>query len=205
MHFVNDVRRLGHPPVQHLLFKSGDRNIGVQIQAIKASEPDAVVFYGQPGDVGRFAAELRAAGIKAPFFGFDRLKDESFAKNAGPAAEGTTISYFFDPNRTDAPWTEFAAKFEKQYGEKPDIYAGYGYDGARLMIEAIQHVGPNRWRVRDYLANLDEWNGVTGHMVFDARWDNIVPMSMAEFKGGAWHFHPAPPITPSERKKLTQR
>jgi hypothetical protein len=42
-------------------------------------------------------------------------------------------------------------------------------------------------------------------MVFDARWDNIVPMAMAEFKDGAWHFHPAPPITPSEQKKLTQR
>jgi branched-chain amino acid transport system substrate-binding protein len=205
MHFVNDVRRLGHPPVQHLLFKPGDRDIGPQIQAIKAAEPDAVVFYGQPGDVGRFAAEFRAAGIKAQFFGFDRLNDESFAKNAGTAAEGTTIAYFFDPNRTDAPWVTFAAKFEKKHGEKPDIYAAYGYDGARMMIEAIEHAGPNRWRVRDYLANLDEWDGVTGHMVFDARWDNIVPMAMAEFKDGAWHFHPAPPITPSEQKKLTQR
>jgi len=44
---------------------------------------------------------------------------------------------------------DFVARYQKRYGEKPDIYAAYGYDGARLMIEAIQHAGPNRWRVRD--------------------------------------------------------
>ena len=204
MHFINDIRRLGHPAVAHLLYKPGSTAFDEQFNAIKAAEPDAVLFYGQPEDVGRAAALLRKAGVKAQFFGFDRLKDDIFTKTAGAAAEGTTITYFFDPERTDSRWTEFSARFEKKWGEKPDIYATYGYDGANLMIEAINKCGPNRYRIRDYLAGLDEWDGVTGHMIFDGRWDNIAPIAVAEFKSGRWHFQPAPAATNSGKPKLSK-
>jgi branched-chain amino acid transport system substrate-binding protein len=205
MHFVNFIRRLGYPPVQHLLFRPGDTDIAMQIQAIKAADVDAVFFCGQPDDIGRFAAQFRQAGIKAQFFGFDRLEEDSFRQSAGSAAEGTTIAYYYDPNRTDQPWRDFVARYEKRYGEKPDSYAAYGYDGAHLMIQAIEHAGPNRWRVRDYLAGLDSYDGVTGHMVFDGRWDNIAPMVLGEFHQGAWHFRPAPPMRQEERPTITQR
>ncbi len=202
MHFVNYVRRLGAPPVAHLLYKAGGKNFEEQISAISAAEPDAVLFYGQPEDIGKAAALLRKAGVKAPFFGFDRLKEDGFAKNAGAAAENVTITHFFDPGQTNRLWTEFAGRFEKRWHEQPDIYGGYGYDGARLMIEAIDKAGANRYRVRDYLANLEEWNGVTGRMIFDARWDNIVPISIAEYRNGKWHFQPAPPVTKLDRAQL---
>lgn len=204
MHFVNDIRRLGYPPVAHLLHKPGSHDLADQINAIKVAEPDAILFHGQPEAIGFAAAAFRQAGIQAQFFGFDRLKEDGFAKTAGPAAEGTTIAYFFNPERTDQSWVDFVARYQKRWGEKPDVYAAYGYDGARLMIEAIQKAGPNRFRIRNYLANLDEWDGVTGHMVFDGRWDNIVPMAMAEFKAGKWHFQPAPPVTKPDKVKLLQ-
>ena len=42
----------------------------------------------QSGTMG--SAQFRQAGIKAQFFGFDRLEEDAFVKNAGSAAEGTT-------------------------------------------------------------------------------------------------------------------
>jgi len=205
MHFVNYVRRLGFPPVQHLFFKPGDRNLESQIKAIKASEPDAILFYGQPQDCGFAAAAFRQAGIKAQFFGFDRLKDDAFVQAAGSAAEGTAITYFFNPNRTDKTWVEFVQKYVNRFSEKPDIYSAYGYDGAKLMIEAINSAGPNRFRVRDYLSSLDQWDGVTGHMIFDGRWDNIVPVSYAEYKQGDWHFTAPPELNKKpQQAKLTK-
>jgi branched-chain amino acid transport system substrate-binding protein len=191
MHFINFIRRLGFPPVQHLFFKPGDQDISTQLEAIRAANPDAILFYGQPEDVGRFAAQFRAAGISARFFGFDRLMEDGYRLNAGPAAEGTTITYFFDPNRTDPMWVEFTARFEKRFGVRPDIYAAYGFDGANLMMEAIDRAGPNRFRIRDYLANLDAWAGVTGPMKFDGRWDNIAPFAVASFRDGQWRFEPS--------------
>jgi branched-chain amino acid transport system substrate-binding protein len=201
MHFANYIRRLGQPPVAHLLYPAGAKSFDDQINAIKGADPDAVLFYGQPGDIGRAAALLRKAGVKAQYFGFDRLKDPEFIEQAGDAADEMSITYFFNPERNDAAWTEFVTRYEKRWGEKPDVFAAYGYDGARLMIEAIDKAGPNRFRVRDYLASLEEWNGVTGHMLFDGRWDNIVAISFAHFKGGRWHFEK--PLEPAREVGAT--
>jgi branched-chain amino acid transport system substrate-binding protein len=208
MHFNNYIRRLGAPAVAHLLYKPGERDLSSQLRTIQNANPDAVLFYGQPEDIGYAAATFRKAGITAQFFGFDRLKEEGFVRSAGAAAEGTVITYFFNPDRTDRPWLEFVDRFQKRWGQKPDIYAAYGYDGAKLMIQAVNHAGPNRFRVRDYLANLDEYDGVTGHMIFDARWDNIVPISLAEYKNGKWLFEPFPELkrpVPTGATKVSQR
>jgi branched-chain amino acid transport system substrate-binding protein len=205
MHFANYIRRLGFPPVAHMLYKPGDRDYASQVKTIKNAEPDAILFYGQPEDIGYAAALFRKAGITAQFFGFDRMKEAAFRENAGEAAEGMTITYFFDPWRTDQTWVDFVERYQKRWGDRPDIYAAYGYDGAKLMIEAVNRVGPNRFRIRDYLAELDEWNGVTGRMVFDARWDNIVPISIAEFKSGKWHFQPSPEIKRPSAPGSTQQ
>lgn len=203
MHFINYIRRLGYPPVAHLLYKPGDKDISSQLNAIKSVEPDAVLFYGQPADIGYAVATFRKAGIKAQFFGFDRLMEDEFVNTAGEYAEGMTITYFFDPERKDKPWLEFVEKFEKRWGHKPSIYAAYGYDGARLMIEAINKAGPNRFRIRDYIANLDEWDGVTGHMIFDGRWDNIAPIGMAEYKNKKWHYRDLPEFKPVKISQQT--
>lgn len=194
MHFANYIRRLGVPAVQHFNFKPGATNVTTQIEGIKAADVDGVLFYGQPEDVGRLAARLRAEGVKAQFFGFDRLKEEGFRREAGAAAEGMTITYFFNPDRPDAKWQEFVARYAKRFGEKPDVYAAYGYDGAKLMIEAVRQAGPNRYRVRNYLGALEAWDGVTGHLIFDGRWDNIVPISLAEYHGSGWQFRAAPDL-----------
>jgi len=194
--FVDAVRRLGHPVLQEINFREGDRSFDTQVAVIKQANPQAVVFWGNAAETGPAAAQLRAAGVEAAFFGFDRLVDPEFVKLAGPAAEGVIAAYFFDPEKTDQAWTDFSARFQKRYGMKADIYAGYGYDGAQMLIAAIKKVGPNRYRIRDLLADTKEYTGVTGYMRFDARWDNIAPIVYAEYGQGRWHFSAAPKSQP---------
>jgi len=196
--FVDSVRRLGHPVLQEINFKEGDRTLDTQVAVIKQAEPDAVVFWGNAAEVGPAAAQLRAAGVKAAFFGFDRLVDPEFVKLAGPAAEGVTATYFFDLNKTDPAWTEFVGRFQKRYGMKPEIYAAYGYDGASMLLDAIKKAGPNRWRVRDVMAGSDAYPGVTGDMRFDGRWDNTAPVVTAQWQQGRWRFEPAPATKPAK-------
>lgn len=188
--FVDAVRRLGHPVLQELNFKEGERAFETQVAVIQQASPDAVVFWGNPEETGPAAVRLRAAGIKAAFFGFDRVVDPEFVKLAGAAAEGMTAAYFFDPDKTDALWTDFSRRFQKRFGMKPDIYAGYGFDGARMLCDVIDEVGPNRYRIRDRMASINEYRGVTGPMKFDGRSDNIAPIVLAEFHQGHWRYTP---------------
>ena len=185
------MRRLGYPVLQEINFKDGDRQFDTQVSVIKQADPEAVVFWGNPSETAPAAVQLRAAGVKAGFYGFDRLVDPEFVHLAGAAAEGTTATYFFDPQKRDPAWAGFRHRFQARFGAEPDIYAGYGYDAGKLMIEAIIKAGPNRYRVRDQLTSLDEYNGVTGHMSFDGRWDNIAPVVTARCKDGSWHFDSA--------------
>jgi branched-chain amino acid transport system substrate-binding protein len=190
--FVDAVRRLGFPILQEINFKDGDRKFDTQVAVIKQAEPEAVVFWGNPSETAVAAVQLRAAGVKGAFFGFDRLLDPEFVKLAGSAAEGATATYFFDPEKKDRAWTSFRQRFQARYGLEPEIYAGYGYDAGRIMIDAINHAGPNKYRVHDQLAGLDEYTGVTGRMRFDGRWDNIAPVVVAHCRRGRWQFDSGP-------------
>jgi branched-chain amino acid transport system substrate-binding protein len=189
--FVDAVRRLGFPVLQEINFKDGDRKFDTQVAVIKQAEPEALVFWGNPAETAAATVQLRAAGVNALIFGFDRLVDPEFAKLAGAAAEGATATFFFDPEKKDAAWSSFRQRFRTRYGVEPDIYAGYGYDAGRLMVNAINKAGPIKYRVHDELAGLDEYTGVTGHMRFDGRWDNIEPVVVAHCKHGRWEFDSA--------------
>jgi branched-chain amino acid transport system substrate-binding protein len=192
--FVDAVRRLGHPVLQEINFKDGDLTFDTQVAVIKQANPQAVLFWGNPQEVGPAAVQLRAAGVKAAFFGFDRMLDPDYVKLAGAAAEGSTAAYFFDPDKTDPAWTEFCERFEKRYGMKPEIYAAYGYDGAQMLLDAIKKAGPNRYRVHDEMTSINEYRGVTGYMRFDGRWDNIAPVVTAQYRDGRWRFDSAPKV-----------
>ena len=61
-----------------------------------------------------------------------------------------------------------------------------------MLVAAIKKAGPNRYRVHDVMTGLDNYQGVTGHMRFDGRWDNIAPVVTAQYTQGRWAFHSAP-------------
>ena len=200
--FMNFARRLGCPAVQELLFTPGKDDIPHQMAAIKESQPDAIFFVGEPDDIGRFAKQLRRAGVQARFFGTDLLMEDSFLREAGDAAEGTTIATCFDPARQDPLWASFVARFMQRWGHEPDVYAAYAYDGAQILLHAIRTAGPNRWRIRDQVCNLDYYQGVTGWMRFDGTGSNIAPVRLVRIDHGRRVFEPAPEFTPNVARGL---
>lgn len=190
--FVDSVRRLGTPILEEVRFRPGERDFDTAAARFHDAEPDAVVFWGEPEDVGHAVVALRQAAIKAAFFGGSWLMHPTFLETAGPAAEGFTITYPFDPNKTDRAWTEFVAKFAHRYGTPPDLFAAYAYDGAVLLIDAINKAGPNRYRIRDALAGVEEYDGVTGHIHFDPTLNNLAPLILARVEHGQFRFEANP-------------
>ena len=60
-----------------------------------------------------------------------------------------------------------------------------------ITINAIRKVGLNRYLIRDELTGLQNYNGVTGEILFDASWNDVGRIFMAEIKDGAYIFSPA--------------
>jgi branched-chain amino acid transport system substrate-binding protein len=103
--------------------------------------------------------------MKQRAFGAFRTLGDTLLKEAGDAAEGFEAVYPYDPNRNDPHWIAFNRQFENRFHEKPEQFASMAYDTMNLLLDSICKAGLNRARIHDALANIEEYDGVTGHMV----------------------------------------
>jgi hypothetical protein len=59
------------------------------------------------------------------------------------------------------------------------------YDTMNMLLDSICKAGLNRARIHDALANIEEYDGVTGHMVFDPNQKNVAPLYLGTVHNGA--------------------
>jgi ABC-type branched-subunit amino acid transport system substrate-binding protein len=104
---------------------------------------------------------------------------------AGPAAEGFEAVFPYDPTRNDPRWLDFNKRFEARFKEKPEQFASLAYDAMNALLDSICKAGLNRARIHDALADMEEYDGVTGHMVFDPNQKNVAPMYLGTVHDGA--------------------
>jgi ABC-type branched-subunit amino acid transport system substrate-binding protein len=68
-----------------------------------------------------------------------------------------------------------------------------------LLLDSICKAGLNRARIHDALANVEEYDGVTGHMVFDPNLKNTAPLYLGTVHNGAITYRVATMEAPAVR------
>lgn len=183
--FTDAARRLGHPVALETRYLADESDFAARIERIKASKPDAIVFWGRPAPTAAALRAVRAAGIGVPCYGPDRLADPRFLAAAGAAAEGFVFTFPFDPSRCGERWERFRKAFVDRTGEEPYADAAYAYDGARMIVAAMRRAGLNRPRILDALFEKPEVDGVTGKAPFDlVTGNNMGRMVLGRVEGG---------------------
>ena len=96
------------------------------------------------------------------------MQPANASKANDPEAEGAFFPTPFNAKDTRPEVLAFVAAYRAKYnGEEPNAYAALAYDATKLIAQAIDKVGTDRVKIRDYLANLDEpYKGVTGAVSF---------------------------------------
>ncbi|MGA8906654.1 MAG: ABC transporter substrate-binding protein, partial [Acidobacteriaceae bacterium] len=182
--FRDAARRLGHPVVIEQKFLPGDTDFRRSLRIIQESRADAIVVWGDEDDAAGILQQMRELGMKQRVFGSYRTLGNELLTQAGPAAEGFEAVYPYDPTRTDPKWTGFEQRFEAQFNEKPEPFAALAYDAMNALLESICRAGLNRARIHDALSQMDEYDGVTGPMVFDPNNKNVSPMVLGTVRDG---------------------
>ena len=190
--FRDAATRLGHPFLAELNYPVGDTDFTPQLQRIKSLNPEVVITYGDAVESGLILKQMRAMGMNQWFIGSDRMVSPEFIKNAGENIGKAAAGYPYNPGSSDPRYLEFKRLFYKRFGETPETYAAHAYDGMCMLIEAIEKAGLNRARIRDELANMKYYDGVTGKKEFDAVFNNISPAALAVFKNRRWGFYSHP-------------
>ncbi len=179
------ARRLGHPIVIEQKYLPGDTDFAKQLNVIRSSRADAIVLWADEAQAAGILKQMRAAGMKQRVFGAYRTLGPELLAQAGDAAEGFEAVFPYDPTRNDSKWLEFNTRFEARFHQKPEQFASLAYDAMNALLDSICKAGLNRARIHDALANIENYDGVTGHMVFDPNQKNVAPLYLGTVHNGA--------------------
>jgi branched-chain amino acid transport system substrate-binding protein len=115
------------------------KDFSAVVAMLKAARADLVYWGGLHDAGGLLLRQMRDGGVNARFMGADGIASDEFAASAGPAAEGTLMTFPPDP-RTRAVAREVVAKFRAK-GFEPEAYTLYSYAAVQVIKQAAEAVG----------------------------------------------------------------
>ena len=159
--FEKAARELNAPPIIQLAIDPGDWNPDSVASQIVAERPEALVFWTGRETTTRLVPRIHRAFPAAPVY----LCREAAQGRLDTGQENTWI---VSPRLAGSPLREsFERRYRARAGTIPAPAAAQAYDAVRLLAAALRRSGPNRARLRDALAALSSYTGVSGVISFD--------------------------------------
>ena len=155
---------------------------------VKGKKPDVVFYGGMDAQAGPMLRQMKQLGIGSKFMGGDGICSTSLKDLAGDgmiddqvicAEAGGVLK------GKEGPMNDFKAAYKKKFGVDVEIYAPYVYDSVMVMVDAmVKAKSSDPAKYLPFLAKED-YNGVTGHISFDAKGDiKNGALTLYTYKGG---------------------
>lgn len=177
--FIAAAHRLGVPKPATLVINPLQPDSGSLLALVKARAPQVIVFWILPENARKLIQAIREKGFYTPVY----LSQETAQEGSGlkfpqqstgeqndPA--GVDI-YSIDSRQSETVGEKsFAERYQLATGTFPSPVVAEAYDAVRLITQAVRKAGPNRARVRDQLAGVHDFAGVSGTIAFDNQGNN---------------------------------
>lgn len=140
----------------------------------------------------------RQLGIDLPLYQSHGVASNSFLELAGAAAEGVRLPsgalLVGDQLKPGDPQRDvvvgYIKEYQDKYGSPPSTFGGYGFDGLKIAVDAIQRAGStDKAAVRDAIEkthNLVGTSGVFSMTPSDHTGLDLSAFRMLEVKDGKW-------------------
>jgi branched-chain amino acid transport system substrate-binding protein len=151
----------------------GPQNFEPYVSYLKTLNPDLVFVAGTDASGLSFLREFRRQKLTAALLGGDGWTGLSVDT---ALAEGVYVGAPFSAENPAPAVQKFVQEFRARYNLTPDGNAALGYDATNLLYYALTQVGPDRRKIRDFLAGLTQataWKGVTGNIRFGESGDPV--------------------------------
>ncbi len=157
-----------------------DQDFSAQLTTIIAANPDFIFVPDNYNQVALIIQQARDLGYKGPFMGSDAWGTPDLIKLCGDACNNNYFSTHYAAAGAKGATKVFIDRYEKAYGATPADYAALTWDSIGIMVEAIKNAGkvvsdPAEMRksIREGLAAIKSFDGITGSSKFDAQGDPI--------------------------------
>lgn len=171
-------------------YTKGDMDFSAQLTKIKGANPDVLFLPNYYNEVPLQAQQARRLGVTSSIIGSDSWGSEELLRLGGKDLEGCFFSTHYAADIATEKAQKFIKDYEAKYGKKPDDVAALTYDAGNLLLAAVTKAGaPDRRKVRNALATIAEFKGVTGNMQFKGTGDPIKSAVILQVKDGKFTYH----------------
>ena len=144
------------------------------LTSIKAKNPDVIFYGGMDAVAGPMLRQMKQLGINAKFMGGDGVCTGELPKlAAGSMSDGQVVCAEAGgvEGAQKVGMAKFNEAYKKKFGIDVQLYAPYVYDAVNVLVAAMVKAGSSD--PAKYLPALAkiEYDGVTGHIAFDAKGD----------------------------------
>ncbi len=169
-------------------YSGGDKDFSAQLTKIKSANPEVIFLPAYYNDVPLIAQQARRLGITAQFVGSDAWSSPELIKLGGADIEGSYFCNHYSTQIATPEAQKFMGDYKAKYGQEPDDVAALTYDAFGLLVQAVTDAGKtDRQAVRDALAKIPKYNGITGTMQFQpGSGDPIKSAVILQVKNGAF-------------------
>lgn len=166
-HFTGEI--VSRDPISD----EADQNFEPFVSYYQRIQPDLIFVAGTDASGIAFLREVRRQRLEVDLLGGDGWTGLSVDT---ANAEGVWVGTPFTAEDPGPDARRFVDAFKTKFGYTPDGNAALAYDATMLLVHAVQKVGPDRAKIRQFLASArprDVYRGVTGIMRFQPNGDPV--------------------------------
>ncbi len=159
-------------------FTTGDKDFSAQMTNIVASGADILFVPQYYSEVPLVIQAAKEMGWTKPILGSDSWGGGDLMGLCGDACKGYYFSTHYAAAGAKGDTKAFIDAYKATYGKTPDDVAALTWDALGLMIQAIKNTGglsgnvkKDRVKVKDALASVKDYPGITGAMTFTPEGD----------------------------------
>jgi branched-chain amino acid transport system substrate-binding protein len=161
-------------------FTTKDTDFSSQLSKINKSGAQVLFTPQYYNEVALIVQQAHELGWSGPIVGSDSWGSAETVTLCGKDCYGLFFSTHYAAAGAKGATKEFIEQYEKKYGYTPDDVAALTWDSLRLVQTAIENTGKitgkiksDRKAVRDALAHIKNFKGITGDMTFTEEGDPI--------------------------------
>ena len=137
------------------------------ISKMKESAPEAVFVAALYSDAAQILQQMKNLDFEVPVFATNTLYKQEFLDLAGANAEGILMLNSFELENTDEEYVYLKDAYEEKTGNQVDTYVTQSYDAMNLLLKAIEATDGDQAKMRDWIADVKDYRGVSGTFSFN--------------------------------------
>ncbi|MGB6422411.1 MAG: ABC transporter substrate-binding protein [Anaerolineales bacterium] len=161
-------------------FTTKDNDFSAQLTKIKGSGAEFIFTPQYYNEVALIVQQAHELGWDAPIVGSDSWGSAELMNLCGDDCIGQFFSTHYAAAGATGATKEFIDRYNEKYGYVPDDVGALTWDTMLIVQKAIQDCGEltgdiavDRKCVRDALAQIKDFDGITGQMTFTEQGDPI--------------------------------